>query len=82
MLGQFCLDSDTLVGKFTSYISDLQCCLNNESLHSEAIVACKVKINAPVYAARELHRIAIVSINAIVELISRKAIDTGKEASN
>lgn len=64
-------------------MSDLQCDLNNESSHSEAIVACTVKIDTPVHAARKLHRTAIESINnAILELISRKAIDTAKEGSN
>ena len=46
-------------GEVRSYISDLQCDLNNESSHSEAIVACTVKIDTPVHAARKLHRTAV-----------------------
>ena len=79
MLVQFCFDSDILVGKFRSYISDLQCGLSYESLHSGAIVACSVRINPSDHAARKLHRTAIVSINAILMLIGRKAIDVDKQ---
>lgn len=75
-------DSHILDGEVRSYMSDLQCDLNNESSHSEAIVACTVKIDTTVHAARKLHRTAIESIKAILELISRRAIDTGKEGSN